>query len=215
MVYVDLDRFKAVNDTLGHAAGDQLLVAVAGRLATCVREADTCARLGGDEFVLVCEDLDGPHSAAPVLRRVTAAFIESVPLGDRTVAVRASIGVAFSSADSTPLDLLAQADAAMYRSKGEHRSWTVQHVHGNRWAIVNVADQDALSVRLSAKGSLLVFGVRDWTNTVERWPRGVSVEIVVQTAWRRNDPPQLAISWTTEEEPENQRELTLPWPRST
>ena len=213
VVYVDLDCFKAVNDTLGHAAGDQLLVSVAARLLECVRDTDTCARIGGDEFVLVCEDLDGPQDAAPMVRRVSAAFAEGVPLGDRSVNVRASFGVAFSTPGSLPGDLLEEADAAMYRSKRVGKSWALQHVHGNQWAIVNLTGQDAVKVRLSARGSLLVFGVREWINTVERWPTGVSVEVVAQTAWRRSDPPQLRIAWSMEDEPE-QRELILPWPRS-
>jgi diguanylate cyclase (GGDEF)-like protein len=214
VLYVDLDRFKAVNDTMGHAAGDQLLVGVANRLLECLRDTDTCARVGGDEFVIVCEDLHRPSDGSLVVRRLASALAEGVPLGDRSVTVRASIGLAVSAEDSVPMDLLHEADAAMYRAKSEGRSWALEHVHGKRWAIVNRTGHDAISVRVSAQGSLLIFGVRDWSNTVERWPSGVGVEVVAQTAWRRNDPPELTVAWSTDAEPDEQRVLTLPWPRS-
>ena len=214
VLYVDLDRFKAVNDTLGHAAGDQLLIGVAGRLLACLRDTDTCARVGGDEFVVVCEDLSHPSDGVLVVRRLATALAEGVPLGDRSVTIRASIGLAVSSSGSLPLDLLQEADAAMYRAKSEGRSWALEHVHGKQWAIVNRTGLDAVSVRVEARGSLLIFGVRDWCNTVERWPNGVSVEVVAQTAWRRNDPPELSVTWSADQLPDQLRVLTLPWPRS-
>ena len=214
VLYLDLDRFKAVNDTMGHAAGDQLLVGVANRLLECLRDTDTCARVGGDEFVVVCEDLQPPTDGSLVVRRLASALAEGVPLGDRSITVRASIGLAVSTPDSGPLDLLQEADAAMYRAKSEGRSWALEHVHGKRWAIVNRTGHDAVAVRVSAQGSLLIFGVRDWSNTVERWPSGVGVEVVAQTAWRRNDPPELTVAWSTNEEPHDERVLTLPWPRT-
>jgi len=214
VLYIDLDRFKAVNDTMGHAAGDQLLIGVAARLLGCLRDTDTCARVGGDEFVVVCEDLSEASEGALMARRLAAALSDGVPLGDRRVSVRASVGSVVSSPGAAPLELLQEADAAMYRAKIQARSWALEHVHGKRWAIVNRTGQDAVSVRVSARGSLLIFGVRDWLNTVERWPSDVSVEVVAQTAWRRNDPPELDVTWSTDDPAGPERAMTLPWPRS-
>ena len=79
VLFVDLDRFKSVNDTLGHTVGDQLLVEAAARIQTAVRETDTVARLGGDEFVVLCEDIDGVHHATDLAERIIAALAASVP----------------------------------------------------------------------------------------------------------------------------------------
>lgn len=117
VLFLDLDHFKNVNDTLGHAAGDQLLVGVARRLQECVRDTDTCARVGGDEFVVVCEDLSQPSDGLLVAGRVESALAKGVSVGDQTLPVRASVGIAVSSVGSQPLDLLQEADTAMYRIK--------------------------------------------------------------------------------------------------
>jgi diguanylate cyclase (GGDEF)-like protein len=211
---ISLDRFTLVNDTLGHVAGDQLLIGVADRLRECLRETDTCARVGGDEFVVVCEDIARHTDGAIVARRLAAGLAAGMSLADRSVAVHASIGLALSAAGSSPRQLLDEADAAMRRAKHEGRSWELAHIQGNRWAIANRTGQDAVAVRLAAAGSLLVFGVRNWTNTVERWPDGVSVEVLAQTAWRRNDPPELRIVWSADGTSDRDHALSLPWPRS-
>lgn len=117
VIFVDLDGFKAVNDTLGHAAGDALLVGVAGRLLSCLRETDTCARVGGDEFAIVCEGIDLPVDGPKLVERLTEALHAGVPLGDGNHRVAASFGTAVSSPGSLPLDLLAAADEAMYEMK--------------------------------------------------------------------------------------------------
>jgi diguanylate cyclase (GGDEF)-like protein len=117
LVFVDLDGFKEVNDTFGHAAGDDLLVRVAQRVAGVTRAGDTVARLGGDEFAVLLEDGDDPaHSAERILAALAAGF----PLADRTCAVGASIGVTTLRADDVPAsadDLLARSDTAMYAAK--------------------------------------------------------------------------------------------------
>lgn len=118
VLFLDLDRFKTVNDTLGHAAGDELLVAVADRLTQCLRDGDTCARIGGDEFVIVCEDLAHPPSDAPLLAsRLRAALAAGLPVGNVTISVMVSVGIAISTTDSGPLTLLSEADGAMYVAK--------------------------------------------------------------------------------------------------
>jgi len=120
---VDIDGFKAVNDRLGHAAGDRVLVEVARRLQASVRTGDTVARLGGDEFVVVCENADA-EVAAEVAARVTSALRIAVPAGTDTLIVTASVGFAVrpGAAPGGNLDeLLERADRAMYRAKGGGR----------------------------------------------------------------------------------------------
>jgi diguanylate cyclase (GGDEF)-like protein len=121
VLFLDLDQFKLVNDTLGHAAGDELLAQVAPRLRGAVRPADTVARFGGDEFVLLCEDV-GEHEAAAIARRVLAAFAAPFMLGGKEHYLTTSVGVALSRGTrDAPGDLVRDADAAMYRAKERGR----------------------------------------------------------------------------------------------
>jgi diguanylate cyclase (GGDEF)-like protein len=123
VLFLDLDRFKAVNDSLGHAWGDVLLVETAARLQAAGRPRDLVARLGGDEFVVVCADLDDPAEAGVVARRMLAAVCEPVSHDGRTVAVSTSIGIATVTAPGcTPEEVLRNADTAMYRAKTDGRS---------------------------------------------------------------------------------------------
>ncbi|MGH9034826.1 MAG: diguanylate cyclase domain-containing protein [Acidimicrobiia bacterium] len=117
LLYLDLDGFKLVNDTLGHAAGDELLVAVARRLLATVRPSDTLGRLGDDEFMVVCEDLRGEADARAVAYRLAASFQEPFHLSGTDVSVSASVGVALAGATTGPAALQAEADAALYQAK--------------------------------------------------------------------------------------------------
>ena len=118
MMFIDLDKFKAVNDNLGHDVGDQLLVAVAGRLADLMRDSDTVARLGGDEFVILAEDLESEAEALALAERVLDSLERPFPLGKAEVAMLASAGVSVShSPDADPEAMLREADLAMYRAK--------------------------------------------------------------------------------------------------
>jgi diguanylate cyclase (GGDEF)-like protein/PAS domain S-box-containing protein len=119
VLFLDLDRFKSVNDTFGHSVGDELLVAVARRLESVVRPGDTLCRLGGDEFVVLCEELGDERDALVVAERVAKAVGAPVVLSGHQVCVTASIGIAFAStaAYETADALLRDADAAMYRAK--------------------------------------------------------------------------------------------------
>ncbi|MCL6550482.1 MAG: EAL domain-containing protein [Acidothermus cellulolyticus] len=117
LLFIDLDRFKIVNDTLGHAAGDVLLVEIANRLRSCLRASDTAARYGGDEFVALLHDTD-VRGAAIVAARIIDAVRQPLRVGEMDVTVDASIGIACSVAGGTAADdLLRSADVAMYRAK--------------------------------------------------------------------------------------------------
>ena len=124
VLFIDLDDFKAVNDTLGHSAGDQLLVGVAERLRSSLRRPDTAARLGGDEFAVLIEDIEAPGEAEAVAERIFDALVEPFALAGQAVTVHASIGVAVSDdlSDSASR-LMRHADVAMYAAKsaGKHR----------------------------------------------------------------------------------------------
>jgi diguanylate cyclase (GGDEF)-like protein/PAS domain S-box-containing protein len=120
--FIDLDDFKTVNDSLGHAAGDDLLVVVARRLQACLRPEDTCARLGGDEFGVMVENIFGPEAATIVARRILAALSEPLELFGSKVEVDASVGIALGSSGLTTSELLRNADVAMYRAKSDGKS---------------------------------------------------------------------------------------------
>jgi diguanylate cyclase (GGDEF)-like protein len=118
LFFIDLDRFKEVNDAYGHGVGDELLVAVARRLAGVLRPGDTLARLYGDEFVILCEDLDDPTQADAIGGRADDALIAPFRLSDAEVTITASIGIAFTGRrGDSPEQLLHDADSAMYRAK--------------------------------------------------------------------------------------------------
>jgi diguanylate cyclase (GGDEF)-like protein len=123
VLFLDIDRLKWVNDSLGHAAGDQLLVDVARRLDSVLRPGDTVARFGGDEFVVLCEDLGSTGEALNVAERLRDALASPFHVRGREIALTASIGIALTSTSShdTPDALLRDADAAMYRAKERGR----------------------------------------------------------------------------------------------
>ncbi len=126
LLYVDLDHFKRVNDSVGHAAGDQLLTIVAQRLRACVKEGDTVARLGGDEFTIVLRQVTDPDSVRTVAERIIAALEAPVNVAGRDHFVRASIGITLFPDDATHIDqLMRNADAAMYRAKDTGRGRAV------------------------------------------------------------------------------------------
>jgi diguanylate cyclase (GGDEF)-like protein len=116
VLYVDIDRFKHVNDAYGHEAGDRVVREVARRLLSAVRPGDTVARVGGDEFVIVCPDTT--YAVLDDLAgRLSVVISEPMNLPGRKLSVTASIGIAVANADAQPVQLLREADAAMYRAK--------------------------------------------------------------------------------------------------
>lgn len=118
VLFFDLDRFKHINDSLGHAVGDELLAQVAGRILGCLRPGDTLARLGGDEFAIVLNDIGGPTDAIYVVERVQESLAQEFDIDAHTIYTTASIGIAVSSEIyRAPDDMLRDADIAMYRAK--------------------------------------------------------------------------------------------------
>ena len=118
IILLDLDLFKAVNDSLGHGVGDQLLKAVADRLTECVREVDTVARMGGDEFTAILEGISGEADVAVVANRIVESIGTPFEIGPHRVSIGASIGITLYPLDDQDIDeLLRHADKAMYAAK--------------------------------------------------------------------------------------------------
>jgi diguanylate cyclase (GGDEF)-like protein len=119
VLFIDLDRFKAINDHFGHAAGDRVLREVSARLRACLRESDVVARIGGDEFLAVIEELESPREAEIVVQKIRLEIGQPISIGAATVRCTASLGVAFgpNGRRTDPESLIAEADAAMYRTK--------------------------------------------------------------------------------------------------
>ena len=132
VLFLDLDRFKWINDSLGHAAGDELLQQVSERLRTALRAGDSVARFGGDEFVVLCEELDGEWEAEAIAERIHDALTEHFCVDGRDLTVTASIGIVTSATASgaTADSLLRDADAAMYRAKERGRDRVESYQRG-------------------------------------------------------------------------------------
>jgi len=123
VLFLDLDKFKVVNDSLGHDVGDQLLVAVANRLRAALRPGDTAARYGGDEFTVLCEGITSESDAVVIAERVSAAIGRPFSLDDAETELTSSIGIAIASGyEDSPESLIHEADTAMYRAKQRGRS---------------------------------------------------------------------------------------------
>ncbi|HUR91352.1 MAG TPA: EAL domain-containing protein [Gemmatimonadaceae bacterium] len=121
VLFLDLDGFKAVNDSHGHAVGDELLVAVARKLETCVRPGDVVARLGGDEFTILLDDIESGSDATRVAARIVVSLRQPIQVATGQVTVAASIGIALSDGVTSTDELIRSADLAMYRAKGRGR----------------------------------------------------------------------------------------------
>ncbi len=123
VLFMDLDNFKVINDSLGHEVGDQLLVKVAERLLGNIRAADTAARLGGDEFVVLLEDVEDVSDANRAAERVTQMLRDPFDVEGHELFITTSVGVAVSgSAEDRPGDLLRNADLAMYQAKARGKN---------------------------------------------------------------------------------------------
>jgi diguanylate cyclase (GGDEF)-like protein len=118
VLFMDLDNFKLINDSLGHEVGDKLLIAVARRLQACLRTEDTAARLGGDEFTILLEDLADPGEATQAAERIVKELCPAFDLEGQEVLVSASLGIALSaSGRESGKDMMRAADLAMYATK--------------------------------------------------------------------------------------------------
>ena len=146
LLFLDLDRFKIVNDSLGHATGDLLLQAVAARLSACLREEDTAARLGGDEFIVSLPDVADPAEAAAVAARVLSALARPVQVAGQTLHAECSIGIALFPEDGDCAEtLIRNADTAMYHAKESGRA---------NFQFFNPQMNERVSRRLSTETSL-------------------------------------------------------------
>lgn len=187
VMFLDLDNFKNVNDTLGHAAGDSLLVTVADRLRNCLRQTDTPARLGGDEFAILVEDILNPHEELIVADRILSAVRAPVEVDGKHAFVGASIGIALSSASVVrPEDLLTNADVAMYAAKREGKNRYFVYEDSMHAAVIRRAELEAdLRLALEREEFHLCFqpivdletGFLVAAETLVRWdhPRGLAV----------------------------------------
>jgi len=154
VLLMDLDRFKDVNDSLGHSAGDTLLRQVADRLSAAVRRSDTMARLGGDEFVLVVDGPAGRDAAAMIARHIIDCFAQPFEVADQSLHVRLSIGIALYPSDgATPELLLKNADLAMYLAKERGRNTFDFYTHKlNDQVVQRLAMESVLRHALSSGG---------------------------------------------------------------
>ncbi|HEX7169169.1 MAG TPA: EAL domain-containing protein [Acidimicrobiales bacterium] len=156
VLFLDLDQFKVVNDSLGHDVGDRLLVAAARRITTVLRPGDTATRFGGDEFVVVCEDVDDGEHALEIAERLSSVLRAPFTLGDQEVFVTVSIGVALATgADAEdPSALLRDADAAMYRAKDRGRARCEIFDQGMRAVVVARLETESDLRRAVERGEL-------------------------------------------------------------
>jgi diguanylate cyclase (GGDEF)-like protein len=145
VLFLDLDHFKVINDSLGHEAGDKLLQAFAPRLQETLRPSDTVARFGGDEFVVLCEDLQSEADAAHLAERILGSLEKPFQIDQHELFTSATIGLALARDDSTPEGLISDADAAMYRAKAEGRS---------RYGLFDQAMRRRVSERLRTENAL-------------------------------------------------------------
>ena len=183
LLFIDLDHFKRINDTIGHAAGDRLLTIIAGRLIKCVRGSDTVARLGGDEFAVLLEDIVAPLDAERVAEKILAVLAEPVLLEGRDWYIGASIGISLTGRDGDDMaTLLKNADTAMYRAKEDGR-------HCFRFFDEGMAERAALQV---ARETALRLAVQNQTFTLLYQPqidlasgRVIGVEALIR--WRQGD----------------------------
>ncbi len=133
VMFIDLDRFKVINDSLGHDVGDDFLIQIAARIGTAVRSSDTVARFGGDEFVVLCESVSGESEASATAERIQAVLAKPLVVGTTETYTSASIGITLSQPGDESADaLLRDADAAMYRAKDAGRNRTEIFDHSMR-----------------------------------------------------------------------------------
>jgi len=180
VLYVDLDRFKAINDTLGHDVGDQFLKMVAPRLCAAVRETDTVARSGGDEFLAVLPDIGSIGEAGRIAERIVESFSLPVALGGRELYSSASVGISIYPDDGTsPEELIRAADAALFRAKaGGHGTFRFYAAATHARAVDRLELENALR-RAYDRGEFVLH----YQPIVDRFERPVALEALLR--WQR------------------------------
>ncbi len=193
VLFVDLDDFKLINDLHGHRVGDELLIAVAGRLSAHLRPGDTLARLHGDEFVLLCEDLASGSDVDAIVARTSEQFVESFALSGVEVKMSASIGVAFAGrADHLPETLIDRADRAMYE---------VKRAGGGHHLVVDLGEgprgKDVVDLRLDLYRALAEeefwLAYQPIVETVDGWITGVEALLRWEHPSQGPVPPSVVI----------------------
>jgi diguanylate cyclase len=148
VIFVDLDRFKVINDSLGHSVGDRLLIAVADRLHRTLRRHDTVARLGGDEFAILCQDVEDEAELIALARRLAEAVRRPTTIDGRTVETSASLGIALTrDITASPDQMMGEADIAMYNAKERG---------GDRWEVFDESMQARVVERMELESALRV-----------------------------------------------------------
>ncbi len=153
LLFIDLDRFKLVNDSFGHDVGDQLIVSAASRMTAVTRATDTVARLGGDEFVVLCEDTDSA-AAGQLAQRIVDAFQTPVTVDGRELRVTASVGITTAQKHHRPADLLREADSAMYLAKDQGRNRSSRFEAGLRYQALHRLDTEQALRKGFVRGEL-------------------------------------------------------------
>ena len=156
VILLDLDDFKAINDSLGHAAGDQVLIEVARRVQTCIRAGDTAARLGGDEFALLLEDTPDAARAMEVVQRIGVALRPPIKLDGKEAFLTASMGLAMSMPDEAEGEILGNADVALYLAKEKGKGGCETFEPGMRMAVVRRIALEADMRRALERGEFLL-----------------------------------------------------------
>ena len=201
ILYLDLDQFKSVNDTLGHPAGDKLLVAVAERLRACLRDSDMVARFGGDEFAVLQIGLAGAHEAGDLAERIVTLLSEPYDIEGQQSVIGASVGIALAPDDGDSTEqLLRNADMALYQAKEEagassafsSPAWTPAFEPAARWSsICATRSRLANSSSIISLSSSLETGVISGFEALLRWHhplRGMVAAGRVHSACRGDRP---------------------------
>jgi diguanylate cyclase (GGDEF)-like protein len=179
----DLDRFKEVNDTLGHPVGDALLKAVAERLRSCVRETTTVARLGGDEFAIIEDVTEADVEATALVARIQRVLSVPFDLGDHQVLIGTSIGIATAPGDGTDSDdILKNADLALYQAKADGRGTHRFFEAGMERGMVSPADFISLAEETGVIVPLGEWVIRTACQAAAGWPAGVKIAVNLSPA---------------------------------
>jgi diguanylate cyclase (GGDEF)-like protein len=174
----DLDGFKEVNDNFGHQVGDDLLVAVGGRITKALRPADTLARLSGDEFIIVCPELNNDEEVNGIAARVVAALSEPFIFGKSTVEISASIGISFATRVDNPEQMLRSADMAMYQ---------VKRRGGASYGVIDLDEQELIEYGDSLQ--------KDLSHAVERRELHLDYQPVVRMSDQRVISVEALLRW--------------------